>query len=126
MWADTINRNCDSPRICFTDVSVALGGSHLSHRLWKSGNITDTSRSFCKTFYSGVYDTVSLYCYNDSGCVDTVIKAVYISPLSLTYQLHDSIPDACFSTNQVFISRPKVASYIKQSLPLFMMKTINH
>ncbi len=116
---DTIDKNCDSPRICFNDVSIAQGGSHVSHRVWQSGNITDTNYRFCMTFYAGINYQVKLYSFNDSGCVDTAEENIYITPFSLNYQLKDSVLDDCFSTNDVWVSKPPLSAYVKSYNTLF-------
>ncbi|MDZ4759427.1 MAG: PKD domain-containing protein [Bacteroidota bacterium] len=112
-FADTVDRNCDSPRICFTDISIAQAGTHVKGRIWKSGNTTDSNATFCKTFYAGKYDTVRLYSYNDSGCVDTAETFIYIPKVSSNYQFRDSIVEHCFGTNEVWVSLPPNSAYIK-------------
>jgi len=111
-YMDTVDKNCDSPRICFSDISLAQGGSHVSHRMWQSGNYIDTSLQYCKTFYAGVYDTVKLYSYNDSGCVDTTNIPIYI-PKVPSYIMRDTVPDACSGTNDIWVSVPPISGSIK-------------
>ncbi len=83
--ADTV---CINTPTTFTDLSSSLDTTHTYSWDFNNDHITDdtTTGNTSHTYYTSGTHTVSLIVNNTNGCIDTIVKTIYV----------DSLPSATF------------------------------